>query len=90
MEVPLTTGMTGAIVEVMVEVLCVLAIATKEIKQNRASELTHFDRPTLSAYCNAYRNVSEEVGGKEGHGECAAEARKCDTGGNSNDECGSL
>jgi hypothetical protein len=31
--------MTDTIVEVMVEVLCVLAIATKEIKQNRASEL---------------------------------------------------
>jgi hypothetical protein len=31
--------MTDAIVAVMVEVLCVFAIATKEVKQNRASEL---------------------------------------------------
>ena len=76
--------MTGAIIEVMVMVLCVLAIATKDIEQNRASELTHFGRPTLSAYF-ACRKVSEKVGGKEGHGECAAEARKCDAGGNSND-----
>ena len=40
--------MTDAIVEVMVEVLCVLAIATKESKQNRASELIHSDRSALS------------------------------------------
>jgi hypothetical protein len=32
--------MMDAIVGVMVEVLCVLAIVTKEIKQTRASELT--------------------------------------------------
>jgi hypothetical protein len=31
--------MTDAIVKVMIEVLCVLAIATKEFKENRASEL---------------------------------------------------
>ncbi|KAF8469854.1 hypothetical protein DFH94DRAFT_685270 [Russula ochroleuca] len=35
-EVPPTPGMTEAIVAVMVEVLCVLAIATKEVKQSRA------------------------------------------------------
>jgi hypothetical protein len=37
-EVPPTIGMTDAIVKVMVEVLCILAIVTKEIKQSRASE----------------------------------------------------
>ena len=31
--------MIDAIVKVMVEVLCILAIATKEIEENRASEL---------------------------------------------------
>ena len=41
--------MTDAIVEVMVEVLCVLAIATKESKQNRASELIHCDKSTLGS-----------------------------------------
>ena len=40
--------MMDAIVAVMVEVLCVLAIATKEIKQNRASELSQCDGSTLS------------------------------------------
>ena len=39
-EVPLTAGMTDIIVKIMAEVLCVLAIATKEIKQSKASELT--------------------------------------------------
>ena len=31
--------MIDAIVKVMVEVLCILAIATEEIKENRGSEL---------------------------------------------------
>ena len=38
-EYPRTAGMLDAIVKVMIEVLCILAIATKEIKENRASEL---------------------------------------------------
>ena len=38
-EVPPTAGMTDIIVKIMVEVLSILSIATKEIKQNRASEL---------------------------------------------------
>ena len=37
-EVPPTTAMTGIIVEIMVEVLAILAIATKEIRQRRSSE----------------------------------------------------
>ena len=38
-EVPPTAGMTNIIVKIMVEVLCILSIVTKEIKQSRASEL---------------------------------------------------
>ncbi len=37
-EVPLTPEMMDIIMKIMVEVLCILAIATKEIKQNRTSE----------------------------------------------------
>ncbi len=37
-EVPLTRAMTDTIVKIMVEVLGILAIATKEIKQGSASE----------------------------------------------------
>ena len=38
--VPPTTGMTDMIVKIIVEVLSILAITTKEIKQGRASEFT--------------------------------------------------
>jgi len=38
-EVPPTAGMMDIIVKIMVEVLSILSIATKEIKQSRASEL---------------------------------------------------
>ena len=40
-----TVGMTDVIVKVLVEVLCILAIVTKEIKQNRASESIPSYRP---------------------------------------------
>ena len=38
-EVRPTAAMTDIIVKIMVEILTILAIATKEIKQRRASEL---------------------------------------------------
>ena len=38
-EVPPTAGMTDIIVKIMVETLSILSIATKEIKQSRASGL---------------------------------------------------
>ena len=37
-EVPLTTEMTDVIIEIMAEVLSILGIATKELKQGRTSE----------------------------------------------------
>jgi hypothetical protein len=40
-EVPLTHGMMDLIVKIMVEVLEILAIATKEIRQGSASESIH-------------------------------------------------
>ena len=39
-ELPPTEGMMDIIVKVMAEVLLILALATKEIKQGRTSELT--------------------------------------------------
>jgi hypothetical protein len=51
--VPRTLGMTDAIVKVMVEVLSILAIATKEINQRRASESILGDRWILLAYCSS-------------------------------------
>ena len=43
-EIPRTPEMTDVIVKVMVEVLNILAIATKEINQHQASELILGDR----------------------------------------------
>ena len=62
-EVHPTTAMTGIIIEIMVEVLAILAIATREIKQTRSSEAFAscsiiFDSPFL-------RNICEKVTGKE-------------------------
>jgi hypothetical protein len=39
-EKPPTPAMTDVIVKIMIEVLSILAIATKEIKQGRSSEST--------------------------------------------------
>lgn len=52
-------------VKVMVEVLRILAIATKEIKQNRASELEFSDRATLLAYCFSEKFLKRFVGRKD-------------------------
>jgi hypothetical protein len=38
-EVPPTAAMTDVVVKIMIEVLSILAIATKEVKQRRSSEL---------------------------------------------------
>ena len=63
--------MIYAIVKVMVEVLCILAIATKEIKERRASELILAKICPLSLVL--FRNVSEEAGGKDRYRGCTAE-----------------
>ena len=48
--------------DVMVEVLSVLAIATKEVKQSRASKSSHRDKLTLSADCIAGKILRRLVG----------------------------
>ena len=78
-DVPQTSGMTDVIVKVMVEVLCILSIATKEISQHRASELIPGDIPAL--YLLLFRNISEEACGKDGYRGRATEARGSDVGG---------
>jgi hypothetical protein len=47
-EVPPTAAMTDAIVKIMIEVLSILAIATKEVKQGRSSELIGFHKLLLT------------------------------------------
>jgi hypothetical protein len=43
-----TTAMTDMIVEIMVEMLAILAIATKELKRGQFSELMSFNSPFLT------------------------------------------
>ena len=47
-EVPLTAAMTDAIVKIMIEVLSILAITTKDIKQGRSSELIDIHKLLLT------------------------------------------
>ena len=48
MEAPLTTEMTNTIIQIMVEILSILGIATKEIKQSRMSELFMYENVTVT------------------------------------------
>jgi hypothetical protein len=61
-EIPRTSQMTDAIVKVMVEVLNILAIATREINQHRASESILGDRSTISTYCSSETFLKMLVG----------------------------
>ena len=63
-KVPPTSGMADIIVKVMIEVLFILAIVTKEINQNSASELIPGDGPFPLAY-DFSRNVPEQAGRKD-------------------------
>jgi len=47
--VPLTAGMTDIVVKIMLEVLTILAIATKEMKRGRMSELVLRGSPILNS-----------------------------------------
>jgi len=52
-------AMTDMIIEIMVEVLTVLAIATKEMKRGRISELIPSIDPFIDS--DIFRKVSEET-----------------------------
>ena len=63
-EVKPSEAMTDIIVKIMVEVLNILGIATKEIKRGRSSELS------IRLYLNRFdgssiRKISEETVGKD-------------------------
>jgi hypothetical protein len=47
-ELPPTTEMTDVIVNIMVQVLFILALATKEFQQGKVSELSPINVPPLS------------------------------------------
>jgi hypothetical protein len=49
-ELPPTAAMTDTIVKIMIEVLSILAIATKETKQGRSSELIGIHKLLLAYF----------------------------------------
>jgi hypothetical protein len=84
MKFQMTAGMMDVIVKVLVEVLRIVAIATKEINETRAGELISGDELTLSL--PVIRIISGETCGEEGYPGCATEAQQGDDGG-SNGSC---
>jgi len=89
-DVPSNAGMTDTIVKIMVEVLLILAIVTKEIKRNKASKLKLplcSGQRLGSRLLLKFRKVFEEAGGQNGYRGCPAEARKFDATGSSDGYC---
>jgi hypothetical protein len=62
---PISVGMTEVIVKVMAEVLYILAITTREINENRASEPRSGHRLTLSVYFSSETLLKKLVGMKD-------------------------
>ena len=68
-----SVAMKDIIVKIMVEVLSILGIVTKEVKQGRTSMLFSVDiSPTIDVVC---REVSQKVDRKEGCRKCASTSR---------------
>jgi hypothetical protein len=63
-EVPPTAAMTDTIVKIMIEVLSILAIATKEVNQGRSSESIDI-RKSILTYLFYYRKICEQATGEE-------------------------
>ena len=61
-QLPPTTEMMSIIVKVMTEVLLVLALVTKEIKQGKLSEFVPVDRLPLSAHCSIEKFLKKVAG----------------------------
>lgn len=85
-EVPPNEEMVDTITKIMVEVLSILAIATKEMKQGQTSKSILY-RFVITVDRNILRNISKEVGRKDRCRGCAEEARQADARGGSNGHC---
>ena len=68
-EVPPTTAMTDIIVKIMVEVLNIFALSTKEIKQGRTSTSVAAGYPII--FSSFLREVFQEAGREDGAGGCS-------------------
>jgi hypothetical protein len=62
---PMITRMMHVVFKVLVEVLCIVAIATKEINENRASEFVSGDGLILGL--PVIRSISGETCREEGY-----------------------
>jgi hypothetical protein len=63
--VPLSDEMTDVIVNIMAEVLSILAIATRDIKEGRRSELIPRGRPNLVAHSFSEKFVKKLMGKRD-------------------------
>ena len=79
--------MGDIITKIMVEVLNVLGIATKEIRQGRMSKLLLHNRVAVDR--TILRKICKETDRKDGYRRCAEEARQADARGGSNGCCAS-
>ena len=61
-----TIAMRDIIIKIMVEVLTILGIVTREMKRGRLSELMSHIFITLDSRC--FREVSQEADGEHRHG----------------------
>jgi hypothetical protein len=61
--VPPNQEMVDTITTIMVEVICILAVATKEIKQGRTSECLLYKHVAVDE--NIFRKISKEAGRKD-------------------------
>ena len=64
-EVPTTDGMKDIMVKIMVEVLGIFAIVTKEIKQGRASELIFYDDTLHVTHKDSEKYLKKLIGRKD-------------------------
>jgi hypothetical protein len=69
--------MMDIIVQIMVEVLSILGIATKEIKQSRMSKYLLYKYATVGL--TMFRKVCEEADRKDRNRRCAEKARQTDS-----------
>jgi hypothetical protein len=87
-EVPPTCAMTDISIKIMVEVLKILGLATKEIKQRRPSEPVGIYESYLDL--TFFREISEEASGQERYRGRSEEAGYAHAIGSSDGDCGSF
>jgi hypothetical protein len=82
-QVPSSQGMVDTITAIMVEVISILAIATKEMKQGKISK-SFLVYSLVAVDRNIFREVFKEVVRKDRYRRCVEEARQTDARGGSN------